>query len=361
MKRKLLYALLLLITLILIINPQKSVIYAQNGLMLCNSVIIPSLFPFFVCSGLLIYSGFCEILSKLMQPVMKPLFNINGSGSAAFVLGIISGYPLGALTACQLYEKSYLSKTETERLLAFCNNSGPLFILGAVGASLYHNPKIGVILYLSHILSAFLVGVIFRLYKRNDYNAPPAALKTQNEFSGEIFSVVLLNSIQSILTVCGAVVFFSAISGVFIDNLPLSQNIRSVVLGIFEFATGVDAISRLPASLFEKLILSAGVVGFAGFCVHIQVMGIVTKYQLSMIPYIIGKVMQGILSMLFTFLTLRFYPSAIQVFSNAADISASFAMNSLFTIISVVSITFISLSVLMFIIFKKRYEKFLQK
>ena len=187
MRKKILYASLVGVTLLLILNPQKSVMYAQNAMELCGSVIVPSLFPFFVCSGLLIYSGFCELLAKAMQPVMKPMFNVNGSGAAAFVLGIISGYPLGAVTACRLYEKNYLSKTETERLLAFCNNSGPLFILGAVGISMYHNPRIGIALYAAHILSAILTGLLFRFYRKNDFNAPAAELGVEEKSFSEMF------------------------------------------------------------------------------------------------------------------------------------------------------------------------------
>lgn len=345
MKKKLLYSILIFITLLLIINPQKSVEYAKNAVNLCQSVIVPSLFPFFVCSGLLIYSGFCEILAKFLQPVMKPIFNVNGSGAAAFVLGIISGYPLGAITACQLYEKSYLSKTETERLLAFCNNSGPLFILGAVGISLYHNPKVGILLYTAHILSAIITGVLFRFYRKESFTAPISQVNVEDKNFPEIFSAVLANSLQSILTVCGAVIFFSVISSIFIDLIPLSENIKSSVIGIFEFVTGVNAISQSAMPLLEKLVLSAGIVGFAGLSVHIQVMSTVSKYHLNLVPYIVGKAIQGVVSMLLALILLKLIPSNIPVFSpSSIEISGAFAMNSLFIILTVTSAFFIALA-----------------
>lgn len=357
MKKKLLYAALLGITLLLIINPQKSVEYAQNGLNLCGSIIVPSLFPFFICSGLLIYSGFCELPARLMQPVMKPLFNINGAGSAAFILGIISGYPLGALTACQLYEKSYISKTEAERLLAFCNNSGPLFILGAVGISLYHNPTVGVILYAAHIAAAIITGIIFKFYKKNDYCAPNSALTTNSQNGTEIFSTVLSNSIQSILLVCGAVVFFSVISNAALDFLPYSKNIKPYIIGLFEFVTGVNSIAESSLPLLEKLVLSGGIVGFAGLSVHIQVMSIVSKYGLSLKPYILGKMLQGFLAMAFTLFILKLYPHDLPVFApQSLEVGGSFAMNSLFVLMTVTSITFISLAAVIFFILRKKYQ-----
>ena len=166
MKKNIMYILIIFITFLILISPQNAIKFAREGLDLCYEMIIPSLFPFFICSGLLIYSGFAEVLTRIFTPVMLPLFRINGSGASAFVLGIISGYPLGAVTACSLYESNYLSKTETERLLAFCNNSGPLFILGSVGISLYHSPQTGWLLYIAHLLAALTVGIIFRFYNK---------------------------------------------------------------------------------------------------------------------------------------------------------------------------------------------------
>ena len=358
MKRKFFYVLFLSVTVLLIINPQKSVFYAQKGMELCGDIIIPSLFPFFVCSGLLIYSGFCEILSKYLQPVMNPLFNVNGSGAAAFVLGIISGYPLGAITSCQLYEKNYLSEAEAERLLAFCNNSGPLFILGAVGISLYHSPKFGIILYLTHIFSAFITGIIFRFYKKDNFKAPLSPITIEENDMSQIFSTVLLNSIQSILTVCGAVLFFSVISNIIFDLFPPNENLRTILIGIFEFSTGINAISNAPFTIMQKMVISAGIVGFAGLSVHIQVMGIVSKYKLSLKPYIFGKIIQSSISIILSMIVLKFVTLDIQTFSKAyPDINAAFAMNSLFVILTVVSVIFTTLAVSIFILFNRRYSK----
>ena len=120
---------------LLIKNASSAIRYASDAIDLCLEMIVPTLFPFFICSGILIYSGFCELLAKAFQFCMYPLFRISPVGSSAFILGIVSGYPLGAVTAGELYADNYISKTEAERLLAFCNNSGPLFILGSVGGS----------------------------------------------------------------------------------------------------------------------------------------------------------------------------------------------------------------------------------
>ena len=55
-----------------------------------------------------------------------------------------------------------ITASEGERLLGFCNNSGPAFIIGAVGSGVFGSVKIGLLLYAVHILSELAAGLFFR-------------------------------------------------------------------------------------------------------------------------------------------------------------------------------------------------------
>ncbi|MBR5808639.1 MAG: sporulation protein [Clostridia bacterium] len=349
MKRAVPYIFVAYIGLMILIYPQNAIMSAKSGLHLCYEVIIPSLFPFFVCSGLLIYSGFTKVLAKFSGPLMRPLFNVGGAGSSALILGIVSGYPLGALTACQLYESGYLSKTETERLLAFCNNSGPLFILGAVGSAIYSSVKIGVVLYVSHILSTLLVGFLFRFYARDRHTAPTYTINQTEDGFSQVFSRVLANSVNSILTVSGAVIFFGVVSGVITTHLPFNDAVKSFITGILELTGGTKSISQTALPVTVKLTLSAFVVGFAGICVHIQVAAIVAKYHLSLVPYILGKILHGLFSALFTFLYFCTFPPKISVFkTTSAPLSAGFCMSSMYSVINILFFVILGILVITF-------------
>ncbi len=352
MKKTITYCGLIFLTLLIVINPEHSISYALSGLSVCYEVIIPSLFPFFVCSGLLVYSGFSDSLSKIMHPIMRPLFNVGGAGASAFVLGIISGYPLGAVTACKLYEASYLSKTETERLLAFCNNSGPLFILGAVGVSIYHSIKLGVILYLSHIVSAILVGIIMRFYKRNKHTSPVFKTATVPADAGTVFSTVISNSISSILTVCGVIIFVSVISKLLLEIIPASGLLHTLILGGLEFVSGITELSTLGIPIVLKLALSSWIVGFAGLSVHLQVMASVAGHGLSLLPYITGKILHGLFSALLTaayFLLLSPEQSVVTV----SGVSYSFFTASVFSTLGVFSLLIVLFILLLSLYLKK--------
>lgn len=76
-------------------------------------------------------------------------------------MGIVGGYPVGARAAITSYERGLCTKTECERMLSFCNNSGPAFILGVVGAGVFANSSAGMLLYLAHVLASLSVGSVF--------------------------------------------------------------------------------------------------------------------------------------------------------------------------------------------------------
>ena len=101
----------------------------------------------------LVELGLARYLGRLLEGVMRPLFHVSGACASAFALGFVGGYPVGAKTAINLYERGMCTRTEAERLLAFCNNSGPAFILGVVGAGIFASSTVGVALYLAHALA----------------------------------------------------------------------------------------------------------------------------------------------------------------------------------------------------------------
>ena len=144
---------------------------------LCLSLILPSLFPFFVLSVLLNRLGLPGYLGRLLTPLASRVYGVTGAGASALLIGLTGGYPLGAAYIADMERSGAITAREGERLLAFCNNSGPAFIIGAVGAGAFGSGKAGLLLYLCHVLSAMLTGLFFR---QKDYcrEIPPLQLDT---------------------------------------------------------------------------------------------------------------------------------------------------------------------------------------
>ena len=159
--------LFLAFTLGLVLFSNSNLSSAKSGLSLWANSVVPSLLPFFIATELLCNTNIVQLLGKVLNIFMRPLFNVPGEGSFALIMGIISGYPTGAKIATKFREDNICSKIECERLLSFTNNSGPLFIIGSVGISMFGSTSIGLLLFITHLLASITVGIIFRFWKYN--------------------------------------------------------------------------------------------------------------------------------------------------------------------------------------------------
>lgn len=316
---------LLLASLALVLWPEQAMEAMRDGLRLCGNVILPSLFPFFVLSSLVVELGMSRYLGKLLEPVMAPLFRVNGNCAAALALGFVGGYPVGARTAIQIYERGQCSRTEAERMLAFCNNSGPAFILGAVGAGVFGSGLAGLLLYLVHLAASLIVGVLFRFYKSHE---KPQTRKSQGpQFQAASFPSAFTSSItgalQSTINICAFILFFtvflrilahagilnflSRFLSILLAPLGMDQTwTERLLTGLMEVSSGVSSLT--DGALSGRLSMAAFMLGWAGVSVHCQVLAFLGDSGLSIRTYITGKLLHGALSALLANLLFQIIP-----------------------------------------------------
>ena len=324
-----------LFTICLVIFSKSNLTAAKNGLVLWANNVVPSLLPFFIATELLGYTNVVNKLGKLLNPIMRPIFNVPGIGSYALLMGIISGYPTGAKIVCNLKEQGLLTDVESERLLAFTNNSGPLFILGTVGVSLFGNTLIGFLLLLTHILACISVGILFRFWKKNkNSNFSNLKININNNkqlvnFSnlGEVLGKSITSSISTIVMIGGFVVLFSVVLSILKNSniIELLAHIifpffrlfgiqdfnfcTSFISGFLELTNGVMSISTIPCkNISINIILTSFLLGFAGISILLQVYSIIAKSNISIKPYIVGKLLHGLFAALYTFLFITYCP-----------------------------------------------------
>ena len=319
-----------LFALIMIIDPTGAINSAKECLVTCYRSVIPALFPFFLCSNLYISLGLSELLQKYLGRAMRVLFGVSGSGAGAVITGFISGYPVGAKTVSQLVQNGQCSQSEGEKLLAFCNNSGPLFLLGTVGSVMLQNTFAGMVLYLSHMLGAITVGMLLRGVKSTPF---PPSTRTYNDPFGQMLSRAVSDSVSSILNVCGYVVIFgllmSELSRFDVIDLftPMFGKFTTPILyGLLEPVGGCFAACEQLGGNTLLLFLSA-IVGFSGISVHLQVMGLVKEASLSVRYYFIGKTLMTIFCPIYTFILIRIFNIAHPVFApSTAAVESSFTL-----------------------------------
>jgi sporulation integral membrane protein YlbJ len=316
---------------LLLIYPEESSAGAHAGLIICFELIIPSLFPFFVLSSLLVSLGFATLIGKCLKRWMWPLFRLSGSCAAAFILGAIGGYPVGARTTAQLYENHQCTKKDALHLSAFCNNCGPAFLFSVTGVGVFSSKAAGFLLLGTHLAASCLIGFLFRFFpfaKEDREDTLTESFHQTPPFSS-VFSDCIRDSFSSTLNVCAFVVLFSVLlrlatcSGLLSwaaehlsELLPAVFSpalCHSLIAGIFEVSTGIYTLSDICTSK-AALPLAAFILGWGGFSVHCQSLPFLTRCVDSLFPYFLGKFMQGLFAAILTaILTVFIFPIDVQV------------------------------------------------
>lgn len=287
----------------LVIDPRASGEAARSALRLCAGTLLPSLFPFFVCSGLLCRLCLLAPCERALRKIMRPLFGVPGAGAGALVLGLTGGYPAGAQAVASFYEAREIDRDDAARLVSFCNNCGPAFIFGVAAQSVLKSSLAGFLLYLAQILSALLCGVLL---------APPRApgqekahithndLESTPSFAAA-FSLSVQAAGQSALSVCMFVVFFAVLSS--LARAALSPFVPDTVLtflcGLLELSGGMQALGAASFSQGAKFILASFFLAFGGVSVLAQSKAVLQKAGLENIPLLGPKLLQGTLAALF--------------------------------------------------------------
>jgi len=279
---------------------------ALSGLRLLGELLIPSLLPFFTAAGLLNRLGFTQALGRRLSPWLGRLFGISGCGCTVFLLGLSGGYPLGAATAADLCRSKQLSREEARRLLRFCDNTGPSFALGAVGAA-FGVTKAGIFLWLVHVVSALLTGLL--LGRSKSAAGLPAPAPAAEESFAAAFTGAVQSAVRALLNIAGFVIFFSALLGILHEGHILEHIARTLsritapeegwwlclLTGVLELSSSVGQMQGLACTP-ANLALGAFVLSWGGLCIHFQSVAVLQGTGLNGKERLGGKLLQGVLS-----------------------------------------------------------------
>ncbi|NLX90026.1 MAG: sporulation integral membrane protein YlbJ [Firmicutes bacterium] len=330
------------LTIGMVFYPKEAFEASLSGLAIWWNIVFPALLPFFIFSQLLIGLGVVHFLGVLLEPIMRPIFNVPGAGSFVMAMGLASGYPIGAVLTKKLREQNLCNKVEAERLLSFTNTADPLFMFGAVAVGMLHAPHAGMIIAFAHYASSLSVGLLMRFYRargeiRQKEKTRPnreagiisramaalvGARQKDNRPFGEMLGEAVIQSINTLLLVGGFIMLFSVIltmmdlSGIFsiiaspvskmLNFIRISPSLSSALIrGIFELDLGCQAAGSLQGvAMDEKLIIVSAIIAWSGLSVFAQVASIISSTDISIFPYLLARILHAILAGLYTALLL---------------------------------------------------------
>ncbi|MCL2751200.1 MAG: hypothetical protein FWE62_00405 [Firmicutes bacterium] len=313
------------LALLMVFDPSRYMNAAKNGMNVFCVSVLPALLPFMFFAKVLTDLNAGAFFEKTLAKPVKKLFRVPGSAAYIFALSALSGYPVGARLIGEVRAKGGLTRAEACRAAAFCTTSGPLFVLGTIGAGFLLSPRAGTCIFAAHILAALVNGFIFaRLVKdkkmwnvecgmwndgQSDNNLPtegtgnkaqvpgnhsgdnnftfhiPYSTFTEKNFSIDwIISNAVWSSVVSVLTVGAYITLFflvieaaaanhvfyplEKLAGLF---LPDTAAIRGIEFGLIEVTRGIAELAKLKSvSLPLTTSLSCALISFGGLSVHMQ-------------------------------------------------------------------------------------------
>lgn len=270
-----------------------------SSIVLCASVIIPSLYPFGVCTLYFLKSGIFERLDFL-SPVTLKLFGLSAYPFFIFLFSLVGGYPIGTKLLNEAVNDKILTPDSARKMSRFCVNAGPAFIISAVGCGILGNKKLGVVLFVSHILSSLIICRFF---------GKVTAQKPQNkDFVNPVDNFVLSASqtSSSVLSVCAFVILFSVFTG-YIEYFANEFRFLKPLMYLVEVTTAITKTNNIYLISF--------LLGFSNLCIWAQVLAISRNISIKILDFAIFRIIHGLISTLFTFILLKIFPLTITTFS----------------------------------------------
>ncbi len=298
---------------ILLKFPEFSFAGVQNGIEICANNLIPSLYPFMILSNMFVSLTTDKKRNtnpSFFEKMFTYIFKLPSNCAFVIFFSFIGGLPVGAIMSEHLYDRGIISKDQWGRMLCFCINPGPAFVISSVGLNMLGSKKTGVILYLSLIVSSIILGVFTRffaseneIYKYNSY-----AEKTVSK-KGSVIENAVVKSSKSLLIICAWVVAFSCAVELVV-NLNLPYELKNFILCTAEMTKGcMNASEHYPVPVI------AAVIGFSGFCGHFQLMWAIDKSETKYKYFIVGRIINSGLSAAICGLLLKVFPIARETFS----------------------------------------------
>lgn len=279
---------------------------ALEGMKLCLNVIVPTLLPILILTNTIIKSSSRVFLETVFSPLAR-LLRLPKCACCALILGLIGGYPTGAILSNELFNLHLIDNQTAKRLLrcSFCG--GVAFIITAVGTIHLNSTKTGIIIYTVNVLSSIIICVA-------DGIIHPNTNKSTQEYSigSQSFCDALINSIEcstkSVAVMCGCIVFFSAICGL-VSIPPFAMPLIEITNGIFKFNGSIS----LPYLCFF--------LSFGGLCIHLQILNVIKSTGIGYIDFFVHRVVGGLISYFLGKGYILLFNPDTEVFSNISQIT----------------------------------------
>lgn len=300
--------LLIVLILIILLNPTKYAKSTIDGFMLFAMNVFPTLFPFIFLSKILTSLQTPLTMSSKLQKLAHKIFHAPSSIIYVYFISVLCGYPIGAKLTSDLVNNKAIRVQDAKIFTYYCSTSGVLFVIGTIGTIMFNSARIGIIIYISHIIGCFLGGLILsRLDKKTDIYEKPFTL-TQNQ---NLISSSVSSSINSILIVGAYITLFAlfiqilcdltfvqyinSMLGKLLELCGLNSNLASGIFnGIFEMTNGCKSLSLFASN--ASVSFASALISFGGISIILQSHTFLQNTQIKTCTLVFTKLVHAIIT-----------------------------------------------------------------
>lgn len=272
---------------------------ASDGLILAQNTVIPSLMPLLIIFLMIMKTNAKDVLAKLFGFLCEYIFNLPRVTFPAVLLGLLGGYPSGAILTKELFDNGEIDFRQAQRMMCFNFCGGAGFIVTAVGSATLKNEKAGAILLFSNILSSVFIGFLLSFTEKRKKENYYSFTADKNIFDALNESV--RSAVSSVLNITAYIVLFSSFMKIF----PINEKLVS----LFEITNGVCGNASMP------LPLTSAVLSFGGLCIHFQIFNLLKKMNVKYFVFFAFRIISAFLSYCFCKALLWIFPVELAVFS----------------------------------------------
>ena len=319
LKKTAISIMIFLIIFIYFCNAKTIVSSVKESLLLCYDTIIPSLFVFMVLSSFLSCFDCIEVLSIPFLPFFR-LLNISDKKLISYcVLSILGGFATGGLFLNKISQELECNKNLNYVLTVLTSNNSPAFIIVAVGLQMLGSLKTGVLLYIAVIASCFITAfAVSFIFPYNSFQ-----LRKNNTYATADLSDAIKSAVMGIITVCGVVIFVSALCKVI--YLYTNDSALSVAFSVILEVT--NACSYICSAFGKNLYLICTALTFFPLSAYFQMKSFDNNKIYSFKILFISKLFQIPVAVCILRVLINLFPVSSSVYANG-DIKINMYWNS---------------------------------
>lgn len=271
---------------------------AQSALLMWFEKLVPSMFVSMVLVRLLYKENIFQLLPTFGLPA---LLAMDKQAWTLVLCTMFLGFPSGSLFLDEAVRDHILTQKDGQRLLYCCCFPTPGFVVLSVGIVFFQSLRTGMLLYGIQLAS----GVLLLLFTRHHRIHTNTITTPQTASFMHHVSLAIRESGISLYMIGGYLMLFMSVTAILFSFLP--EHVSLLLRSLSEFSSGIILVNTSPISRFQRQLFTCFLLGFAGFCVHMQITSMVEYIPIHYLQFLMFRLLQGVLSVLLFLLYVQFF------------------------------------------------------